>query len=271
MAKFPFFQVDAFTSKPFRGNPAAICLMSCGLEDDLYQSIAKEMNLSETAFAEELGEPGRYRLRWFTPKREVPLCGHATLATAHVLFNHIGVGVPRVSFETLSGTLFAERSVHGIRMDFPRNDPAEVEVIEPVLEALGLEDCVDFQYSNTNQKLLVRLENRDMVVGLRPDFSALMAVTNTLGWRGVIVTSEASGPHDFVSRYFAPWMGINEDPVTGSAHTVLGPYWGRILGKDKMRAYQASERGGELLLELTGQRVYITGEAVTVVRGHLEY
>ena len=130
---------------------------------------------------------------------------------------------------------------------------------------------VDFQYSDTNQKLLVRLENQDMVVGLRPDFSALMAVTNTFGWRGVIVTSKASGLHDFVSRYFAPWMGINEDPVTGSAHTVLGPYWGRILGKDKMRAYQASERGGELLLELTGQRVYITGEAVTVVRGHLEY
>jgi PhzF family phenazine biosynthesis protein len=271
MMKFPFFQVDAFTRQPFRGNPAAVCLMPCGLEDDLYQSIAKEMNLSETAFAEELDEPGRYQLRWFTPKREVPLCGHATLATAHVLFNHIGVGAPRVSFETLSGTLFAERSAHGIRMDFPRNDPAKVEVIEPVLEALGIEDCADFQYSDTNQKLLVRLENRDMVVGLRPDFSALMGVTNTLGWRGVIVTSEASGPHDFVSRYFAPWVGINEDPVTGSAHTVLGPYWSRILGKDEMRAYQASERGGELLLELTGQRVYITGEAVTVVRGHLEY
>jgi PhzF family phenazine biosynthesis protein len=235
MMKFPFFQVDAFTRQPFKGNPAAVCLMPCGLEDDLYLSIAKEMNLSETAF------------------------------------NHIGVGAPRVSFETLSGTLFAERSAHGIRMDFPRNDPAEVEIIEPVLEALGIEDCADFQYSDTNQKLLVRLENRDMVVGLRPDFSALMGVTNTLGWRGVIVTSEASGPHDFVSRYFAPWVGINEDPVTGSAHTVLGPYWGRILGKDEMRAYQASERGGELLLELTGQRVYITGEAVTVVRGHLEY
>lgn len=265
-----FFQVDAFTKKPFGGNPAAICFMSCDLEDTLYQSIAREMNLSETAFVEKLDEHGNYKLRWFTPKREVPLCGHATLATAHIIFNLIGVETEKISFQTLSGVLYAERAPEGIRLDFPRNDPVKIDPPESLLNALGLSTCKEIQYSETNQKLLVRVEEQEQVTELQPDFNALLALDNKLGWRGVIVTSRGSEPYDFISRYFAPWMGVNEDPVTGSAHTVLGPYWMEQLGKRKMRAYQASERGGELSLELDEDRVYITGEAVTVIQGHLE-
>ena len=271
MIKVPFYQVDAFTSKPFRGNPAAVCLMRCDLKDDVYQSIAKEMNLSETAFVEAAEEPGSYRLRWFTPKREVPLCGHATLATAHVLFRHRGVRRRRLTFETLSGVLCAERVKDGVRLDFPRNDPEEVEPIGAILRGLGVTKCVDFQYSHTNQKLLVRLGNEEEVRRLKPRFSDLLETENPLGWRGVIVTAQGANPYDFVSRYFAPWMGVDEDPVTGSAHTVLAPYWAKVLGKNIFRAYQASERGGELLLELSEDRVFMTGEAVTVALGTLTF
>jgi len=269
--KVPFYQVDAFTSKPFRGNPAAVCLMPCGLEDETYQSIAKEMNLSETTFVEPAEERGLYRLRWFTPKREVPLCGHATLATAHVLFRHRGVRRRRLTFETLSGILYAERVKDGVRLDFPKNDPEEVEPIGAILRGLGVTKCVDFQYSNTNQKLLVRLGDEEEVRRLKPRFRDLLEVEDTLGWRGVIVTAQGAGRYDFVSRYFAPWMGVDEDPVTGSAHTVLAPYWAKVLGKTVFRAYQASERGGELILELFGDRVFITGGAVTVALGTLTF
>lgn len=267
----PFFQVDAFTKKSFRGNPAAVCFMSCDLDDEVYQSIAKEMNLSETAFVEQLEKPGVYKLRWFTPKREVPLCGHATLAAAHILFKHHKINTEKISFQTLSGVLHAEKVAEGIRLEFPRNDPVRIETSASLLGALGLPACEEVQYSETNQKLLVRLEDQKQVTGIQPDFDALMAMENTLGWRGVIVTAEGSGAYDFVSRYFAPWMGVDEDPVTGSAHTVLAPYWAGELGKRRMNAYQASERGGELFVELTDERVLITGEAITVIEGQLMF
>ena len=270
-ARVPFFQVDAFTKERFKGNPAAVCLMSCELKDMLYQMIAREMNLSETAFFEPLKALGSYKLRWFTPKREVLLCGHATLATAHILFNELGVKAKTISFQTLSGTLHAKKVSEGICLDFPRNDPLEIDPPRTLLKALGLSRCKEILYSETNQKLLVCLDNQEQVLELQPDFNALLSMENKLGWRGVIVTSAGSGHYDFISRYFAPWMGVNEDPVTGSAHTVLAPYWMKRLGKGRMRAYQASERGGELLLEIVGDRVHITGEAVSVVRGELEY
>jgi len=270
-AKVPFFQVDAFSKERFKGNPAAVCLMSCELKDILYQMIAREMNLSETAFFEPSKELGSYKLRWFTPKREVPLCGHATLATAHILFNEVGVKAKTISFQTLSGTLHAKKVSEGICLDFPRNDPLKIDPPRTLLKALGLSRCKEILYSKTSQKLLVRLDNEEQVLELQPDFNALLSMENKLGWRGVIVTSTGFGHYDFISRYFAPWMGVNEDPVTGSAHTVLAPYWMRQLGKRRMRAYQASERGGELLLEVVGDRVHITGEAVSVVRGELEY
>ena len=183
-SKVPFFQVDAFTKKPFRGNPAAVCFMSCELNDDVYQSIAKEMNLSETAFVEQAEKPGVYKLRWFTPKREAPLCGHATLATAHVLFERFGVNMEKLSFQTLSGVLYAEKVSDGVRLDFPRNDPVRIETPDSLLEALGLSACVEVQYSETNQKLLIRLDNQIQVLGIQPDYDALIAMENALGWRG---------------------------------------------------------------------------------------
>ena len=271
MNQAPFYQVDAFTDVPFKGNPAAVCLMPCDLEDDLYQNIAKEMNLSETAFVEETSLNGIYNLRWFTPAREVPLCGHATLASAYVLFEHVGFDGERITFHTLSGALYAENTPDGVRLDFPRNDPFEVDPPEEVLEALGVSEPKEVQYSDTNQKLLVLLGDPEEVRSCSPDFDALLAADNPLGWRGVIVTAKGPSPYDFVSRFFAPLMGINEDPVTGSAHTVLAPYWADRLGKNVMETYQSSERGGELHVELTGERVLITGKATTVVVGTLYY
>ena len=265
MDPVPFYQVDAFTDVPFKGNPAAICFMSTSLKDDLYLAISAEMNLSETAFAEhEAG--GVYRLRWFTPKREVPLCGHATLA--HVLFNERGYSGDKITFRTASGELHAYRDRRGVLMDFPRNDPQPLAPIKGILDGLGVEDILEFQYSDTNQKLLVEFGSEEQVRSVSPDFKALLAVENTLGWRGVMVTSR-SAEYDFVSRYFAPWMGVDEDPVTGSAHTVLGPYWAGKLGKASLKAYQASRRGGVLHVELRKDRVNIVGSSVTVIRGSL--
>ena len=268
--RVPFYQVDAFTDEPFGGNPAAVCFMPTGLNDELYLSIAKEMNLSETAFVEEIGA-GRYNLRWFTPVREVPLCGHATLATGHVIFEHRGYQGERVEFVTMAGPLFAERVPDGVRLDFPENKPFPVEPPSEALGALGVRDWEGVSYSDTNQKLVVLLGDEEEIRGVSPDFGKLLEADNPLGWRSVVVTAPGSGRYDFVSRCFAPLMGVNEDPVTGSAHTVLAPYWGEILGKTRMWAYQASERGGSLLVELVDHRVLITGSCVTVIEGELSY
>lgn len=265
-----FFQVDAFSERPFGGNPAAICFMSTDLEEQLYLSIAREMNLSETAFVEEV-EPGCYKLRWFTPVREVPLCGHATLATGHVIYNHKGYEGERIEFQTQAGALYARRAREGIQLNFPANKPFKVEPPMDVIEGLGVNEWVDVQYSDTNQKLVVHLDTEEEVKETEPDFKAVLEAENTLGWRGVVVTARGSGRFDFISRYFAPLMGVNEDPVTGSAHTVLTPYWGELLGKRRMWAYQASERGGVLFVELKGDRVLITGDSVTVIEGTITY
>jgi PhzF family phenazine biosynthesis protein len=268
MPQTPFYQLDAFTSTPFKGNPAAVCLMPCNLGDDLYLSIAGEMNLSETAFLEE--QDDGYKLRWFTPKREVPLCGHGTLAAAHLLFTRLGYEDDTVTFHTMAGELYARRAGDGVTLDFPRNDPHPVEPIQGILDGLGVSDYEDFQYSDSNQKIVVLLHGEKEVRGVSPDFQALLRVDNTLGWRGVNVTAPG-GRHDFVSRYFAPWMGVDEDPVTGSAHTVLGPYWAARLGKNRLTAYQASERGGEVRVEVGPERVNLTGRCVLVAEGILRY
>ncbi len=268
MPEAPLYQVDAFTSVSFSGNPAAVCLMPCDLTDDIYLSISREMNLSETAFLEKKG--ASYRLRWFTPVKEVPLCGHATLASAHILFEQGGHLNNRIEFDTLSGTLFAEKTPNGIRLDFPSNAPFPVDPPVEAIKALGVKQWESVLYSDTNQKLLVHLVSEKEVRSLKPDTIAFLRAPNPLGWRGAIVTARGDS-YDFVSRYFAPFMGVDEDPVTGSAHTVLGPYWSKILGKRKMRAYQASQRGGELIVESRGKRVLLTGECVTVLRGVLLY
>jgi PhzF family phenazine biosynthesis protein len=264
----PMFGVDAFTSRPFGGNPAAVCLISCSLDDELYRSIAAEMEHPETAFVEKIKD-GEYKLRWFTPKVEIKLCGHATLATAHVIFEQLDVKLNKVSFKTLSGVLTASKVWNGIKLDFPRDDPKNVETSSEILAGLGLKGVVDAVYGPHNGYLILVVETEEIVRGIKPDFERLLSAKTELDIKAVCVTTRGSSDFDFVSRFFAPWLGINEDPVTGSAHTVLTPYWSGKLGKKEMRAYQASARGGELVLDMDDNRVYLTGPAVTVVKGNL--
>ncbi|NIQ05922.1 MAG: PhzF family phenazine biosynthesis protein [Candidatus Korarchaeota archaeon] len=272
---FPIYQVDAFTSTPFTGNPAAVCLLSPSseYEDRVFQSIAAEMNLSETAFStptekKPLKSAKKFSLRWFTPKTEVSLCGHATLATAAVLFYDIGVVTETIAFDTLSRTVSANRAKSGVLLDFPRDDPLPIDPSESLLEALSVNEYKEALYAERTKKLLVHLLNEKDLINLTPDFESLKSAEVQREVSGVIVTS-TSHQYDFVSRYFAPWVGINEDPVTGSAHTVLTPYWSEKLGKQEMYAYQASSRGGELTVRLKDERVDIIGDAVIVMKGEL--
>jgi PhzF family phenazine biosynthesis protein len=264
------FHVDAFTRAPFRGNPAAVMLLDEMRDDEFLQSVAREMNVSETAFAMPMSE-GVYALRWFTPTVEVPLCGHATLATAAVLFAQELVKEV-VHFETVSGRLTVERSGQAFAMSLPApNDFQLVDLasIQPILSAAGLA-AEDTLFCPTLEKLLVRVASEADVLACQPDFAKLLRAPNELGVKGLVVTSEATpgkmAPH-FVSRYFGPWVGIDEDPVTGSAHAFLGPYWGKQLGRTKLLAAQRSARGGDLGVELRDDRVILTGSCVVLSRG----
>jgi PhzF family phenazine biosynthesis protein len=255
-------QVDAFTNQPFAGNPAAVCILSRECDDKWMQNVAKEMNLSETAFL--LKQDDGYILRWFTPAVEVELCGHATLASAHVLWEMACLKPDETArFHTLSGLLTAELTDGWIDMNFPA-EPETTAVAPPNLEkALG----VRFKYVGKNRfDYLVEVDSEETVRKMTPDFILLGAIP----MRGVIVTSlSSSKDYDFVSRFFAPQVGVNEDPVTGSAHCCLGPYWGPRLGKNEMIGYQASLRGGIVRVRPEGNRVHIGGQAVTVLRGEL--
>jgi PhzF family phenazine biosynthesis protein len=258
----PIAQVDAFTATPFGGNPAAVCLLAEAREHRWMQAVAREMNLSETAFL--LAEADGYRLRWFTPAVEVDLCGHATLASAHVLWEegHLPPAAP-ARFHTRSGLLTADRDGDWIRLDFPALPPTAAELPAGLGRALG---ATPRSVGRSRFDYLVEMESADAVRALRPDHGALRAVET----RGVIVTaaSDTAG-FDFVSRFFAPGAGIDEDPVTGSAHCVLGPFWSGRLGKREMVAYQASARGGVVRVAMAGTRVHLGGQAVTVLRGEL--
>jgi len=255
-------QVDAFTDKPFAGNPAAVCLLPAPRDEGWMQSVAREMNLSETAFL--VPQADGYALRWFTPAVEVALCGHATLASAHVLWEdgHLPSG-RQARFHTKSGLLTGDRAGEWIELDFPakREEPAPAPA--GLAEALGAAP----KYVGRNQfDYLVEVDGEATVRGLAPDHGALAA----LPVRGVIVTGRAESPgYDFVSRFFAPGSGIPEDPVTGSAHCALGPFWQSRLGKNDFVAYQASPRGGVVRVRVAGERVKLGGKAVTVLRGEL--
>lgn len=263
------FQIDAFTGQRFKGNPAGVCILKNEIPVELMQSIAMEMNLSETAFVKTVS-PGVYDLRWFTPTLEVPLCGHATLATAHVLFNELGVDAKELTFDTLSGRLNVVKEGDEIRLDFPIGKPEKIEAPKLIIEALaiGENDYEEVQYCRVRKKFLVRLKDETMLRSIKPNFQKMQShkPNDTIG---VIITS-AGSVYDFVSRFFAPWVGVNEDPVTGSAHTVLAPYWSNILEKKTMRAYQASKRGGELTVRIEGARVHLIGKAVTVFQTEIE-
>ena len=257
--------IDAFTQKPFTGNPAAVCIVKEPRNDAWLQAVAREMNLSETAFLWPLAQ-STYRLRWFTPKIEVKLCGHATLASAHLLWEqNIEPVASLLKFETLSGTLTAQYQGSGwIALDFP-SGPAKECACPPELRAsLQVEPLYCGRYEST---YLVEVADKDVLLAIQPDFNSMLRT----GFGRSIVTSRAapSEPYDFVSRFFAPDAGINEDPVTGSAHCILGPYWASKLGKRELLAFQASERGGELRLTVGDTRTILQGQAVTVLRGHL--
>lgn len=251
------FQVDAFTRKPFTGNPAAVCPLESWLPDDVMQSIAMENNLSETAFFVSTGH--RFHLRWFTPKVEIDLCGHATLASACIIHTHLGWKDTRIEFESRSGLLSVERTHDLWVMDFPTRESDDVETPDLLREILGCEPVE----TRRAVDLMAVLESEQQVREFVPDFSKIV----NLETRGLILTAPGNDV-DFVSRFFAPAKGVNEDPVTGSSHCTLIPYWGQRLGKKRLHARQVSTRGGELFCEWRGDRVAIGGHAVTVMEGN---
>lgn len=259
------FQVDAFTHQPFRGNPAGVCVTKAWLSDDLMQKIASELNLSETAFAVPEGE--HYRLRWFTPRTEVALCGHATLATARVLFE--STSQTELRFLTQSGELRVTRKGSELTMGLPLDTPEAAPQPIGLQEALGAQTISECRLGRSTRKLLVRLDNPAELAPLKPNFSLLAELERRLELRGFIATCEGAGEAHFLSRFFGPGVGVNEDPVTGAAHTLLAPYWSRKLGLRRMRAYQASPRGGWLDVELFDDRVELTGSAVVVLESRL--
>jgi PhzF family phenazine biosynthesis protein len=258
----PFTQVNAFTDRPFAGNPAAVCLLPFERETEWMQLVAREMNLAETAFLVRGGSD--FQLRWFTPTTEVDLCGHATLASAHALWEEGHLAPDEAGrFQTRSGLLTAERRDGLIWLDFPSTPPTPAEPPAELCEALG----VPLRYvGRTPFDYLVEVDGETAVRALAPDLTVLAR----LPVRGVIVTGRAeSAGQDFVSRFFAPAAGVPEDPVTGSAHCALTPYWAAKLGRTELVGYQASTRGGIVRVRLTGDRVQLGGHAVTVMRGEL--
>ncbi|HEX6924041.1 MAG TPA: PhzF family phenazine biosynthesis protein [Longimicrobiaceae bacterium] len=255
-------QVDAFTDRPFTGNPAAVTILSDIPSDSWMQDVAREMNLSETAFL--LPHDDGFDLRWFTPTAEVDLCGHATLASAHVLWTegHLSPGTP-ARFYTRSGLLTARQDGNWIELDFPLLPARECPVPDHLVEALGV---VPRWVGASQSDLLVLVDNEKQVRSLTPDFSLLRRIDV----RGVIVTAEAvSGGSDFVSRFFAPRVGIDEDPVTGSAHCTLAPFWEERLGRMGLIGYQVSARGGKVRTRVRGDRAILAGQAVSVMQAEL--
>ena len=256
----PFYQVDAFSRKIFGGNPAAVCLLESWLDDTLLQSIAAENNLSETAFLVHKSK-GEYDLRWFTPTVEIDLCGHATLASAFVIFSFIDNSLPSVVFQTQSGLLSVTQSGELLSMDFPARKPEPTEKSPIISQALGAEPLDVLK----SRDLLVVFKDESTVRGMNPDFDKLKEIRDAFA---VLVTARGERS-DFVSRFFAPNAGIPEDPVTGSAHCTLIPYWADRLNKNHLHAFQLSKRGGELFCENAGDRVKISGNAVLYSKGEL--
>lgn len=256
--KIPVYLISAFSSKIFSGNPAAVCPLKHWIDDDLMQAIAKENNVSETAFFIQSGDI--YHIRWFSPLVEIDLCGHATLATAHVLFKHIGVSGDQIIFCSKSGNLSVIQKGELLAMDFPSHPPKEGNIPQDLLDGLGL---APLEVLCSEDYLVVFKQERDLL-DIKPDMDKLKKID----LRGVIVTARGSEA-DFGSRFFAPKLGIPEDPVTGSAHCTLIPYWSKKLAKQKLLAHQLSKQGGELFCQDCGERVIISGRAVTCFEGNI--
>ena len=262
--KQTIYQVDAFTSEPFKGNPAAVCVLEKTVDEQWMRNVALEMNLSETAFL--IPQKDGYSLRWFTPAVEVDLCGHATLAASHVLYETgvLAAGEPAV-FYTKSGRLTAAKKGGQIELDFPATPAREIEYSAELVAAIGAEIV---WIGKNDYDYLVQVRDEETVKQLFPDFGLLKKLTE----RGVIVTSASTTDEfDFVSRFFAPAAGIEEDPVTGSAHCTLGPFWAEQMGKIKFTAFQASKRGGIIHVHVKDNRIALGGTAVTVLKGELYF
>jgi PhzF family phenazine biosynthesis protein len=256
--KIPIYQVDAFTSTLFAGNPAAVCPLEKWLDSGIMQNIAAENNLSETAFF--VKKNNFYELKWFTPKVEVNLCGHATLASGHVLFNFLNYEDQEIRFETLSGRLTVRRSGELITLNFPATSPVKVKPPDKLTNGLGKKPLEVYK----SRDYMALFEHEKDILSMQPDFGIL----GKLDCLGIIITSVGE-KSDFVSRFFAPAAGVDEDPVTGSAHTTLVPFWANKLNKTKFHAFQVSKRGGELFCELSGDRVLISGRAKTYLTGEI--
>lgn len=257
--KIPIYQVDAFTNKTFGGNPAAVCPLEIWPDKVLLQKIAAENNLSETAFFINRGD--EIEIKWFTPKVEIDLCGHATLATAYVIFNELAPDLEKLKFTSMSGELIVTKNDDLISLNFPSRKPVKCEMPDGLTEALGKKPKEIFK----SRDYVILFENEDEIKSLNPDFSKLMQITK----EGICCTAIGDNS-DFVSRFFAPAYGINEDPVTGSAHTNLIPFWAEKLNKKALHAFQLSERKGELFCEDLGDRVLICGKAVKYLEGIID-
>ena len=257
-----FYQVDAFTKQVFSGNPAVVCPLDAWLPDELMQKIANEHNLSETVFF--VAEDGGFRIRWFTPVAEIELCGHATLASAHVLYEHLGYAENQIDFISMSGPLAVKRDSETLALDFPAR-PVDSEVAIPAAaeQALGL---VPQKAFGDGEKLMLVYANKQEIAQIKPQFSLVAQMAK----RNVMVTAPGDAV-DFVCRVFVPNLGINEDPVTGSAYTSLVPYWSKRLAKKTLTARQLSARGGEVFLQNNGERIAIGGHAVTVLEGEYRF
>ncbi len=258
--KLPLYQADAFAAGLFKGNPAAVIPLQKWLSSETMQQIAMENNLSETAFF--IPEGNHFHIRWFTPKAEVKLCGHATLATAHILFNELNYSGDLIEFESLSGILTVKKVDDRLQLNFPADFAREVEPIDTFAEALGVQPLKTLK-GRTDYLLL--FESEETIRAMKPNFHLLYQTDA----RGIMVTAKGNDV-DFVSRFFAPGVGIDEDPVTGSAHTTLIPFWANRLAKNELTALQLSARGGQLWCTLSGERVFIAGKAITYLRGEIE-
>lgn len=273
-----YYMVDAFTKVPFKGNPAGVCLLKEKIEDETLQQVAFEMNLAETAFIsliddqDNFSSSNSFNLRWFTPRTEIKLCGHATLASAYILFNKMKNNSNEISFHTLSGILKVSREEDLIVMSFPSNVPTKIDPIPEIKQYLSLEnqDIIGWSHNSNLSYLLVEVANEEIVRRIKPNFEKLKDFSCDLKILGLCVTAKMSNSkYDFSSRFFAPNLGINEDPVTGSSHTVLVPYWSKKMNKNDFKAIQWSERTGELDLTMKDDRVIIKGNAFVILEGSL--
>lgn len=273
--KIKIYQVDAFTSEAFKGNPAAVCILENDISDELMKNIAQEMNLSETAFVKllknfNIGKGNLFSLRWFTPEVEVDLCGHATIATSKVLFDEFNIKEQYIKYETKSGLLTAKKKDEKISLDFPIDKALDFNLTQDILDAMGIRSYSKAIIGEKTRKLVIEVKDKENIINLKPNFEILKSLKFKSDVKGIGVTCRGNEKYDFISRYFNPWDGINEDPVTGSVHTLLANYWSNKLNKMDMNAYQASNRSGEISLKLLeNDRVRLSGEAVIVLRGEL--